>query len=303
MAYKTGKLTALSRAGSVVRLLHLPIAVALLLACAPPIALAVGSAAAGAALACPFCLALMGSFPLNDLFDIERDRINKPYRPLPSGALSPRFALAAGVACEVAALALGLAVAPDALTLAAYLVAVAGASLYNVVLRFASPLKGFYTAAIIGIPLTYAALVAGVPLPGVFAVAAVAFFAGRELMMDVCDAAGDAATGLVTVAQLLGERRAAHLAWGLMAGAVALMGVSSAEAPLQVAGTLACTAAMLALARAYLRAAGSTGTAGAARVTAASAAEVPAVSPVDARRRYIILALAPFALAYILAFC
>src|SRR5262245_19490117 len=43
----------------------------------------------------PLVLASMafyaGGFALNDVFDLELDRRERPARPLPSGAISPRF--------------------------------------------------------------------------------------------------------------------------------------------------------------------------------------------------------------------
>jgi len=39
-------------------------------------------------LALPFVLASMGSGAVNDFYDSDKDRINRPYRPVPSGILS-----------------------------------------------------------------------------------------------------------------------------------------------------------------------------------------------------------------------
>ena len=47
---------------------------------------------------------MAGGNALNDLWDLESDRVNHPHRPLPSGRLTPR---AAGVEC-IALFSLGL---------------------------------------------------------------------------------------------------------------------------------------------------------------------------------------------------
>ncbi len=54
-----------------------------------------------------FCLASSSVYILNDLVDIEKDRLHpkKRLRPLPSGLLSPRFALVAALVLAVVSLA------------------------------------------------------------------------------------------------------------------------------------------------------------------------------------------------------
>lgn len=54
-----------------------------------------------------------GNNALNQIYDLEIDRINKPKRPLPSGRLSMRGAWTFTLACYVIALVLAWLVAPD----------------------------------------------------------------------------------------------------------------------------------------------------------------------------------------------
>src|SRR5207302_3479503 len=47
--------------------------------------------------ALPFFLSAIGAFALNDYYDIEKDKLNKPYRAIPSGKLSANFVLWYGI--------------------------------------------------------------------------------------------------------------------------------------------------------------------------------------------------------------
>jgi len=62
-------------------------------------------------LALPFVLASMGSGAVNDFYDSDKDRINRPYRPVPSGILSRSFALRYGSFLMGASVFLGLMLA------------------------------------------------------------------------------------------------------------------------------------------------------------------------------------------------
>jgi len=152
-------------------------------------------------------LATAAGNAINDYFDREIDAINQPDRPIPSGAISPRGALA------VSALWFVLAVV-FALTLPILAIAIAVVNLLALI---------SYTEVFKGTPGAGNALVAylggstflfGGAAVGdlgaaavLFALAALATFT-REVIKDVEDAEGDAAEGLTTLPLAIGERRA-----------------------------------------------------------------------------------------------
>lgn len=70
-----------------------------------------------------------GSNTLNQIYDLELDRVNKPRRPLPSGELSARRAAAFAALCYAAALALAATV--NGQTFLIYAAAAAGTWMYS----------------------------------------------------------------------------------------------------------------------------------------------------------------------------
>jgi geranylgeranylglycerol-phosphate geranylgeranyltransferase len=144
---------------------------------------------------------------INDYFDREIDRINKPNRPIPRGAVSPRGALVFSLVLFAGAVVL-------ALTLPALAIAIA---LINLLLLVA------YTQLFKGLPGVGNAVVAALggstflfggaavgdaATPGVlFVLAALATFT-REVIKDVEDLAGDREEGLNTLPIAIGERPA-----------------------------------------------------------------------------------------------
>ena len=143
---------------------------------------------------------------INDYFDRDVDRINAPERPIPSGIVTPREALAFSTV-----LFLGATVVVLSLPIVAI-----GIALMNLLALLA------YTELFKGLPGVGNALVAylggstflfggaavgeiGVPVVVLFALAALATFA-RELVKDVEDVAGDREEGLRTLPIVAGER-------------------------------------------------------------------------------------------------
>ena len=152
---------------------------------------------------------------INDYFDREIDRVNRPDRAIPRGAVSPRGALVFSVVLFVAAVAL-------ALTLPWLAIAIAAVNLLALVT---------YTEFFKGLPGVGNALVAylggstflfgGAAVGGIeatvvlFALAALATFA-REVVKDVEDLEGDREEGLNTLPIAVGERRALLVGAGVL---------------------------------------------------------------------------------------
>lgn len=106
-----------------------------------------------------FCLISGVVYTLNDLVDIEKDRAHprKRHRPLPSGALSPRFAKIGATIIAVGALGVGAWLSPGfALILGGYLLLQVGYSFHfkNVVLLDVLAIaSGFVLRVAAGAPL------------------------------------------------------------------------------------------------------------------------------------------------------
>ena len=179
-----------------------------------PLALAVLSAA----------LVGSASNALNDVVDLDIDRINRPDRPLPSGAVGVGAARALWAVLSAAGVAAGAAVSAALGGIAAGSVALLW--LYNVRLKGTPGPGNVVAAGVIALALLYGALAVGGPRPAVWAGVALTFLLvlGREVAKDVEDAVGDAAHGARTLAVVLGERRAAAVA-------LAVMGLTLAALP------------------------------------------------------------------------
>jgi 4-hydroxybenzoate polyprenyltransferase len=152
---------------------------------------------------------------LNQIADIETDRINRADRPLPSGRMSPREAWALTMALLAGAVALA---APCGLGyLACVLLTVPVTSAYSF-----RPLRTkrlpFAANATIATPRGLFLVLAGWAVGGglfraeawVLGGIAWVYVFGASTTKDFADAEGDRATGCVTLPILLGPRRAAR---------------------------------------------------------------------------------------------
>ena len=212
---------------------HAPIGLFLILLVAIPLSLS-GSFHTGVFLALPFALAVMGSFPLNDCRDIEKDRVNKPHRPLPAGILRPRTALILGIGLEAAAIVCARFVSSSIGDFFFYVLLVIGASLYNVALKLFGPAKGIYTAIFLCMPFYFVAHRSSGLDDALFVFGVCLFFIGRELYMDIPDVSGDSLAGMLTLPQVIGEKRSHIVSVALMTCGLMLV----PAAALSMTGTL-----------------------------------------------------------------
>jgi len=143
----------------------------------------------------------------NDVFDLEADRINRPLRPLVTGAISPRAALlVAGVAGGLGLWAAWWVSATLFLLGAA---ALAVMLVYSPVLKSRGLLGNLAVAAVASLPLVYGAAAVGDWRAGLVpAVLAALLHLAREIVKDLEDVPGDLAIGRATV----------PIAWGVDAG-------------------------------------------------------------------------------------
>jgi geranylgeranylglycerol-phosphate geranylgeranyltransferase len=152
---------------------------------------------------------------INDYWDLDKDRIDHPERPLPSGRLSPQQAWWAAVvlfACAlIAAIPLGL--------YSFILVAVSTVLLwdYSHLLTYSGIIGNVIVAAIVAALIFLSSLVVGRPFAMLYPIWFLfCYTLAKEIIWDVHDAAGDRTQGIVTVANWWGNRAAFLVAWGLI---------------------------------------------------------------------------------------
>lgn len=128
---------------------------------------------------------------INDFFDLEIDRINKPLRPLPSGALTPRDAQRMWFVCALAAILLNVWIGKFALAMV--IIAVIALYWYSAYFKRTALLGNILAAGIIAwMIFLYSGVVIGnierSIVPAIFA-----FLSnfGREIIKDVEDIDGD----------------------------------------------------------------------------------------------------------------
>jgi geranylgeranylglycerol-phosphate geranylgeranyltransferase len=147
------------------------------------------------------------SMAVNDIYDLDVDRINRPERPIPSGRVSVREAselaymvLAAGIVCS----ALTLRLLPVVIALAyAFL-----SWLYNNRAKKTGLPGNLIVASSLAIPFIYGGAVAGGSIGGslLLMMALTAFFSGvgREVVKAMADVEGDAKRDVNSVARSWG---------------------------------------------------------------------------------------------------
>ncbi|QWC18395.1 geranylgeranylglycerol-phosphate geranylgeranyltransferase [Halorubrum sp. 2020YC2] len=168
---------------------------------------------------------------INDYFDRDVDAVNRPDRPIPRGAVSPRGALA--TAAVWFAVAVAAAVSLPLLAVAIAAVNLVALVTYTSLFKGTPGLGNALVAYLVGSTFLFGGAAVGNPR----AVLVLAALAGlstftREVIKDVEDVAGDREAGLTTLPIEVGRRRA------LWIGAAALV-IAVAVSPLPyLSGTL-----------------------------------------------------------------
>jgi geranylgeranylglycerol-phosphate geranylgeranyltransferase len=171
-----------------------------------------------------FCAAAM---VINDYYDRKIDAINEPQRPIPSGTVKPKEALAfTGVLAVVGFVFAGF--------ISVLCFVVAAASLVITVTYITvgkrSGLPGNFLVSIcVAVPFIYGSItVIGTVGLNVLLFASMAFLSntGREITKGIVDVKGDSAEGVETLAVRFGEKNAAIVAVVFFILAVALTPVT-----------------------------------------------------------------------------
>jgi geranylgeranylglycerol-phosphate geranylgeranyltransferase len=152
------------------------------------------------------------SMIVNDIYDVEVDKVNRPERPIPSG----RIAVQAATRLSIAMLLLGVAASVLSLNLVAVAIALFYAFvswLYNSKAKKAGFPGNLIVASSLAIPFIYGGVISG---GSVFSslllmMAFTSFFSGvgREVVKAMADMEGDAKRGISSIARSQGARTAA----------------------------------------------------------------------------------------------
>ncbi|MEM1054493.1 MAG: geranylgeranylglycerol-phosphate geranylgeranyltransferase [Bacteroidota bacterium] len=157
-----------------------------------------------------------GSMVVNDLYDVEIDKINRPDRPLASGRVSRRTAWIFYAVLSVVGIVLGALVSPLHGGIAATSVLFLWA--YSVALKGTVLLGNVAVGATIALGVLFGGLAAGAATAslwaGVLLGGTIVFV--REIAKDVEDIEGDRAGGVRTLPIVWGERRALGLVLALI---------------------------------------------------------------------------------------
>lgn len=173
------------------------------------------------------CLITAAGNVINDYFDVEIDRVNRPDRPIPSGQVSLPAARAYAVTLFLAGILvclftndLCIAIAVfNSLLLIAYAAKLKRTPLFgNITVSFLAASMFLFGGALGGLPGLY----------HVLPFAVMTFFAmlARELVKDAEDVEGDRASGAVTIPIRFGIPATMYLAFFC-----ALMGIAASLAP------------------------------------------------------------------------
>lgn len=170
-------------------------------------------------------LMMAGTMVMNDVYDVEVDKVNNPNRPIASGRIKTREALVFATALSTASLLfaafLGL------LTLLTAALALALMAYYNAHGKRTGLPGNMVVSFNVALPFFYGGLAVGSLKPLVLAFSVLAFIAnlGREVAKGIPDAQGDRLLGVRTLAVSLGPRAAGNISAGFFLTAVALSAV------------------------------------------------------------------------------
>ena len=148
-----------------------------------------------------------GANAINDYFDIEIDRRNKPYRPLPSNTISPRFVYFFSLALLVLGSVLGIWINYLALFIAVFTALLLYS--YSAKLKRTVLIGNIAVSIVTGLAFVYGGVAVG-RISDALIPAGFAFFfhLGREIIKDVEDMKGDSEEGVKTLPIRYGVRAA-----------------------------------------------------------------------------------------------
>jgi len=152
---------------------------------------------------------------INDVYDVDIDRVNKPWRALAAGSLRPATAMLWSALCGLAALALSLPLGSvPLLIMGCSLVAM---FLYSARLKRIPLLGNAVVAVLTGMAFVYGAAAFDNPAAGLLPAGfALLFNLAREVLKDVEDMPGDRAGAVLTYPLRAGTTAALRLVTAIL---------------------------------------------------------------------------------------
>jgi len=165
-------------------------------------------------------LMMAGTMVANDVYDVEIDKVNSPQRPLPSGTVKTRDAVALAVALSAAAI--GFSALLNLWTFLTALLALALMIYYNTRGKKTGLIGNGVVSFNVALPFFYGGLAVNSISPLLFVFSVVAFLAnfGREVAKGIADVKGDSFRQVRTLAVVRGSKSAAFASAGLFVAAV-----------------------------------------------------------------------------------
>jgi geranylgeranylglycerol-phosphate geranylgeranyltransferase len=169
-----------------------------------------------------FCISATALI-LNDVFDLEVDRVNAPNRPLPSGVVTPRQAIVLSMVVAASGLALSALLSPVALV-TAFVVWVIGV-LYNWRFKRSGLAGNLMVAFSVGMTFVFGGISVGRTdewLVWWFGAIAFLLDLGEEIAADAMDAEGDRLIGSRSLAIVHGRAAALRVSAAIFGSLVVL---------------------------------------------------------------------------------
>jgi len=167
-------------------------------------------------------LMMAGTMVMNDIYDVNIDKVNRPNRPIASGRVRTREAMTFAMILSVASLAFGALL--GLWTFLTALLALALMAYYNTRGKNTGLLGNVIVSFNVALPFFYGGLAVGSLKALLLMFSILAFLAnlGREVAKGIPDAQGDRQLGVRTLAVSRGPRAAANVSAVLFLTAVAL---------------------------------------------------------------------------------
>ncbi len=159
---------------------------------------------------------------MNDLYDVQIDKINSPHRPIASGRVQPGEALAFLTVLSIASIFFALFL--GSFTLLTALLALVLMAYYNTRGKRTGLPGNIVVSFNVALPFFYGGLAVGSLVPLVLIFSALSFMAnlGREVAKGIPDLVGDRSLGVRTIAVSHGPKVAAQASSALFLTAVIL---------------------------------------------------------------------------------